>query len=326
MTRGMWLVAAIVVAMTVAVAGTVPRVFLWRDPGVVESFDFANSPDIDGKPPSPPFRFERIDPSGTQPKLFVRDASGTTWNVKFGFEVKAESFAWRVIRACGYFAEPSYYVASGRFENMPLNLTPRPATVSADGRFTDARFQLRSPAMQFVSGGAWHWTENSFRDSVELKGLRVLLMLLSNFDNKDSRVGIAGGPNTGTFRVRGPRGEELWYAFTDWGSTMGRWGHLSGQSDWDCAGYAAQTPGFVKGVRAGRVEFGFEGHVPEFNDGITPADLRWLLARLGRITDAQLRTGLAASGATVAEIDCFGRALRRRIQALEMASREGGSL
>src|SRR5262249_13002609 len=85
---------------------------LWHDPGEIEKMDFATAAEA----PRPPFTFLREDPSGTQPKLFVRDAGGRTWNVKFGYEVHNEAFAWRLVRACGYFAEPSYFVASGKVE------------------------------------------------------------------------------------------------------------------------------------------------------------------------------------------------------------------
>jgi hypothetical protein len=42
--------------------------------------------------------------------------------------------------------------------------------------------------------------------------------------------------------------------------------------------------------------------------------------RLGAITDAQIRTGLLASGATPAEEDCFCRELRKRIERLREVS------
>src|SRR5690242_17303633 len=53
------------------------------------------------QPPKAPYTFVREDPSGTQPKLFVRDAAGATWNVKFGYEVHNESFCWRIVQQCG---------------------------------------------------------------------------------------------------------------------------------------------------------------------------------------------------------------------------------
>src|SRR3954447_5624787 len=96
--------------LLVLIATTASAQTLWREPAPSKV-----------APPKPPYTFLREDPSGTQPKLFVRDASGATWNVKFGFEVHNESFCWRIVQACGYFAEPSFYVAEGQLANfVPL--------------------------------------------------------------------------------------------------------------------------------------------------------------------------------------------------------------
>jgi hypothetical protein len=45
-------------------------------------------------------------------------------------------------------------------------------------------------------------------------------------------------------------------------------------------------------------------------------DVRWLCRYLGRITDAQIRAALDASGASPDERDRFARALHRRIDQL----------
>jgi hypothetical protein len=91
---------------------------------------------------------------------------------------------------------------------------------------------------------------------------------------------------------------------------------------WDPAGFEAQTPGFVAGVDAHTVIFGYAGQrTADVADGITTAHLAWLLQHLGRITDGQLREALDASGATAEERDRFTRALRTRIDQLAAASR-----
>jgi hypothetical protein len=68
-----------------------------------------------------------------------------TWverHVKFGFEVKTESFAWRLVHACGYFAEPSFLVPSGGIDGLGTLRRSDPS-LHADGQFTNARFQYR---------------------------------------------------------------------------------------------------------------------------------------------------------------------------------------
>jgi hypothetical protein len=269
------------------------------------------------QPPKPPFRYLREDLSGTQPKLFVLDGRGATWNVKFGNEVHNEPFCWRIVQACGYFAEPSFYVADGRFEGYrPL----RRATTSLqpDGRFASARFQYRDPRLKFLANSNWRWDRPPFAGTKELSGLKILIMLFSNWDNKDARVG-RGGANTGEFAL----GRERIAAFMDWGSGMGRWGSTAGaNTDWNCDDFSSQTPGFLKGIDQRGLVFGWEGVINEgFQSGIPLAHVEWLLTWLGKITDAELRDDLKAAGANNTEMECFTAALRSRIEQLRQAAK-----
>ena len=316
--------ALIVAAVTAAAprSDTLPRGWLWREPGYVAALDFAGTVGAPVSLPKPPFTFLREDPSGTQPKLFARDAAGAIWNVKFGNEAHPESFAWRVVLACGYFAEPSFFVASGKFEDYrPIRrATP---SLAADGHFTDARFQFRDPDLKFLDHANWYWNRPPFAGTRELSGLKILIMLLANWDNKDARVGAAprghsSGPNTAIFELRRPAGPEFIYAFTDWGAGMGSiLGGYSGRSNWRCAEFSAQSAGFVRRVEARQVVFQYDGAVNEgFRTGIPPAHVAWLMRYLGRITDAQFRAAFKASGAADNDADGFTRALRTRVEEL----------
>jgi hypothetical protein len=289
---------------------------LWHDPGKVAARDFAGTAGFAVNLPKPPFTFEREDLSGTQPKIFVHDANGAIWDVKFGNEVKPECFCWRVVGACGYFAEPSFFVPQGQILGFhPIRRAT--SSLAGDGHFTAARFQLRDPKLKFLAGRNWRWDRNPFAGTPQLDGLKILIMLFSNWDNKDARVG-RGGPNTAIFR----RDSELIYAFIDWGSGMGRWGRTTGQTDWRCPDFAAQTPSFVKAGARGTLGFGWEGDIDTgFKTGIPRQHAAWLLNYLGQLTDAQLRAGLKASGGTDAEADCFTRGLRARIEELRAATR-----
>jgi hypothetical protein len=288
---------------------------LWHDPGDVAKLDFAAAAEA----PKPPFTFLREDRSGTQPKLFVRDAGDATWNVKFGYEVHNESFCWRVVRACGYFVEPSYFVPAGQIHGyQPLKRATD--SVTADGYFKDARFQLRDPAVKFLNHRNWRWDRPPFGGTRELSGLKILIMLFSNWDNKDGRVGN-GGPNTAVFDDRG----KLVYAFTDWGAGMGRWGSVAGSnSNWNCADFTAQTPEFVKRDAKGRVVFGWSGAINAgFQRAIPAAHVAWLMQYLGRITDGQLAAALRAAGASDADAGCFTKVLRHRIEQLRAVGQWG---
>src|SRR4051812_39865989 len=91
---------------------------LWRDPGEVARLDTTYGPGGAAQAPVAPFRFIEEPGSGTQPCVSVRDANGRRWRVKWGQEVRCETFAVRLAWACGYFAEVTHFVASGIIEEV----------------------------------------------------------------------------------------------------------------------------------------------------------------------------------------------------------------
>lgn len=298
------------------------RETLWRDPGNVARLDFAGGPGGRSGSPRPPFQFVKEDASGSSPKVFVRDAAGRDWNVKFGPEVKPETFASRVAWAAGYFVEPMYFVPAGRLSGVASRSRRAAAHVADDGHFANARFQLRDPRLRFMERNDWSWSYNPFVGTRELAGLKIVIMLTSNWDNKDARD-VDEGSNTAIFRQGGGRAPRYIYAFTDWGQSMGRWGNALRRSGWNCADFAGDTPGFVRRLDNGRLEWGYAGrHTGEFAGDVRPGDIAWLLRYAGSITGAQFRAGLLASGATPDEADCFTRELQSRIGMLRAVARE----
>ena len=104
---------------------------------------------------------------------------------------------------------------------------------------------------------------------------------------------------------------------------MGQWGGTLTWNRWNYKGFESQTPNFVKGVEAGRVEWGFKGkHRDDITDGISIADVQWILKYLGPITDKQIQQGLVASGASQDETDSYTRTLRNRIGQLQQVVAE----
>src|SRR2546430_10806435 len=74
---------------------------------------------------------------------------------------------------------------------------------------------------------------------------------------------------------------------------------------------------------SGQLKWGFSGkHRKDIADGISVPDVQWILQYLGRISDGQIQRGLAASGATPSEMDCYTRTLRKRIERLQRAINE----
>ena len=298
---------------------------LWRDPGEVATRDLRHGPGGADLKPAPPFTFIEEHAGGSQPCVSVRDARGRRWRVKWGHEVRSETFAVRFVWTVGYFAEITHFVANGTIDDAK-DLQRARSCIDDNGRFVDARFEIDDPEVKklFEEHG-WAWNDNPFLGTRELQGLKILVMLLSNWDAKDRRD-VARGSNTAIFEYRLPDGvREARYLITDWGGSMGRWGgNIVTRGRWDPMGFEDQTPQFVTAVEEGLVRFGYAGQrTEEVATGITVEDVRWLCRYLEGLTDAQLVDGLRASGGSEEEAARFSAALRSRIEQLKRAAASG---
>jgi hypothetical protein len=289
---------------------------LWQEPGNVQAKNLHYGPGGRANVPAPPFRFIQEELGGTTPKLRVRDGRGRVRIVKFGREIKSDTFAPRLAWAVGYFVAPVYYVPRGRILGVELGRLRRAGEhIDRDGKFTGARFKLIDSKLKYMPGDGWHWRRNPFAGTRELSGLRILMMLTSNWDAKDARDAES---NTAVFRKVASGRPVRIHSFEDWGSSMGRWGNYFTREKWDCEGFQDQTHGFVRGVKYGNAGFAYAGkHENDIGDDIPLEHLRWFMKYLDRVSDAQIRTGLKASGADSHEVLCFSQALRSRIEQMK---------
>jgi hypothetical protein len=290
---------------------------LWTDPGDVASLDFAVGVGGVELEPRPPFVFVKEDLSGSNPKVLVKDANDRTWSVKWSKEAHSDVFGSRIAWACGFVAQPMYFVAQGQIRGIEKPLKRAASEIHGDGYFTGGRFQLRSNDPKFLKDAGWSWVNNPFRGSPQVHGLQILMMLISDWDNKDARDEHRDS-NLAIFQEQTPDGPRYLYFVSDWGGSLGKWGKVLSRTRWDAKGFAEQTPGFVRRAADGALEWGYVGQRTEDQvRDIRVSDIEWLLNYLGRITDDQIRAGLAASGATPQEIELFTRSLRDRISQLQ---------
>ena len=265
-----------------------------------------------------PFTFVEEHGTGSFPCVSVRDARGRVWRVKWGDEVHTEAFATRLAWAAGYFVEVNYFVPSGRIDGA--NTLQRAGEyIAEDGAFRNARFELDEPGVvKHFDEHSWAWNENPFVGTRELKGLKIVMMLLSNWDNKDVRD-VARGSNTAIFEYQVDRNvREARYLIIDWGAALGTWGsNVLSRGRWDCQAYTAQNDQFVLGVDGDLVQWGYKGQrTADAVTDITRDDVQWLYKYLGKLSDDQLAAGLRASGGTESEIADFTKALRARLDRL----------
>jgi len=268
---------------------------VWQDPAALAREDKGA--------PAPPFRFDREETGGTSPKVVVKDARGVTWYVKFGFEAKPETLASRIVRSAGYFAPIAYFVPKGQIQSIPAGNLKRAdkAIDEASGRFTEARF---SREVDFVKDASWTLDESSIKGSRELSGLKLLIMLTSNWDIKD--------PNFAVVRQAG----QPMFAITDWGQTFGA---PDMKTHWNCRQYSDITRSWLDGVEDGHIYMRFGGKMSNVvTNGIRVEHARWLLSRISGLTEPRLKKLLRSAGATPEESACFSTAITQRITSLRL--------
>jgi hypothetical protein len=308
---------ALTVFLCLAVSGSAEdRPALWRDPGPMQSLDFAAGPGGAANAPKPPFRFQEEVPEGITPKVIVTDSAGKKWMVKFGDEAKAETFASRIAWAAGYPVQASYYLRQGRIEGA-TSLKRAGSFIDGSGSFHSARFQkFYDESFREVPGGKLdlqgkNWNLN------HLNGLKLTLLLVSNWDVKEE--------NTAVFDIGGQR----YATVSDWGASLGDPGspHAAARK-WNCQAFTARTQNWIDGVFNEYIQFNYDQYAGRNVDAVSAnirvADAKWFLERMGKLTDGQLRTALLASGATSEEASCFASAIRKRLDMLQTVVSTGG--
>jgi len=298
---------------------------LWRNPGNVSSRNLFYGPGSPKLAPVAPFTFIKEKKSGESPKFVVRDARGEQWTVKLGPEAQAETVSTRLVWAVGYFAEEAYY-----FDEVPINGLPalsRGRDYVTGEIVQGARFEPERATM--ISGSSWDWRKNPFDDTRELSGLKVLMILLNNFDARSG--------NNRIIYANGARGREARYYVTDLGATLGRAGGLGGtRTKNDLADFLSTK--FVRGVdeRDGVVEFDYDTRPKGLGNlsvlqpfyyrsqvnkekamrGIPVAHARWIGSLLNQLSDQQFRDAFRAAGYSDSVQDSYVAALRERINQL----------
>jgi hypothetical protein len=299
---------------------------LWRDPGDVSRRDLRYGPGSPALAPAAPFTFVKETKGGESPKFRVRDARGVEWSVKLGPEAQAETVAARLVWAVGYFAEEAYYFDRVRVRGMKRLSRGREYV---DGGFVrGARFEPRRANVE--EGPEWSWRDSPFEGTREMSGLKVLMILLNNYDARK-------GNNHILYTDTG-RGVEARYVVTDLGATLGRAGGMGGKrSKNDLADFLSTK--FVRGVdeKDGVVEFDFDtrprglfGHLSVLHPkyyrgevkkeaamrGIPVEHAEWIGSLLSRLSDRQLRDAFDAADYIEEVAGGYVRALRERINQL----------
>jgi hypothetical protein len=300
---------------------------LWRDPGNIPARDLRYGPGAPHLAPVAPFTFLKEDKDGESPKFDVKDARGVKWSVKLGEEAQAETVAARLVWSVGYFAEEAYYFERVHIRRLP-KLSRGREFVSPRGMVMGARFEPRREHVK--RGEYWAWDKNPFQDTQELSGLKILMILLNNYDarKENNRVLHVKDAASGTVEAQ--------HTVTDLGATLGRAGGLGGTRTKNNLEDFLSTR-FVMGVEDdGSVEFDYDTrptklgmlsivYPPYYRSqvkkekamrGIPVEHARWIGSLLSQLSEQQLRDAFSAAGYNRTLTSGYVNALRERINQL----------
>lgn len=270
---------------------------MWSEPSDIASRDlFLGSGGEAGKPDFSRITLIEKVKGGFSEKYRVRDAAGREWVAKVSREAQSEAAAVRLLWAVGYVTELTY-------------LTPS-VNIIGKGTFENVRFEARPKSVKRFD--PWPWKQNPFNGKRELQGLKVMMLLLNNWDIKDE--------NNAILHVKNGEGgrSELQYIVSDLGATFGKIG--SGplwqlkRSRNNPKDYAESK--FVDHVHKDRVYFHYGGKEQDLFEDISVNDVQWIAALLSRLSDKQIGDAFRAANYTPEEVDMLAGAVRSRINQL----------
>jgi hypothetical protein len=271
---------------------------MWREPADIATRDlFLGSGGEAGKPDLSRLTLIEKVQGGFSEKYRVRDAAGREWVAKVSREAQSEAAAVRLLWAVGYVTELTYLAPS-----VTIAGTPK-------GTYENVRFEGRSKEVKRLD--PWLWDKNPFSGKRELQGLKVMMLLLNNWDIKDD--------NNGILHVVTPEGQsELHYIVSDLGATFGKIG--SGalwalkRSRNNPGDYAESK--FVDRVEKDRVSFHYGGKRQDIFEDISVGDVQWIAALLSRLSDQQISDAFRAANYTQEEVGVLTSTVRARINEL----------
>ena len=270
---------------------------LWRDPGAIESRNLLLGAGGDAmKPDLRKVTFVEVKTGGWSTKYRVRDAAGNEWVAKIGKEAQPDTAANRLLWAVGYETEIAYLIPS--------------LTIEGKGHFENVRMEARPKNIARTTD--WKWEDNPFIGTPQLQGLKILMVLINNWDIKDSNNEILSAKKELT-------GEpELRYIISDLGGTFGKTGGIISRSRNKPSDFVKAD--FIKTVKGDVIDFSYSGKNKSLFDNIMTSDAKWIGGLLARLSDEQIKDAFRAANYRPEEVEQLSHAVRDRIAALNNVS------
>lgn len=265
----------------------------WREPADIESRNLLLGAGGEAmKPDISKLTFIEQKTGGYSTKYRVRDAKGNEWIAKIGKEAQPDTAANRLLWALGYETEIAYLVPKVKIEGK--------------GEYENVRLEARPADVK--RAGNWMWESNPFKDTSEFRALKILMVMINNWDMKDD--------NNEILAVRGDTtGEgELRYIISDLGGSFGKTGGFFARSRNKPSDYVKAD--FIKGVKGDVIDFAYSGKNQKLFEGITVADAQWLSNLFKRLSDEQIKDAFRSANYSAEEVDMLAGAMKERINAL----------
>src|SRR6476620_2933010 len=266
---------------------------LWKDPTDIQTRNLILGAGGDSmKPDLSRVTFIEQKTGGYSTKYRVRDGAGNEWIAKIGKEAQTDTAANRLVWALGYESEICYLFPHLKIEGK--------------GEFDNVRLEARPADVK--RAGNWMWENNPFRDKPEFRGLKIMMVMINNWDMKDDNNEILAmrGDTTGEGKLR--------YIISDLGGTFGKTGGIISRSRNDIPDYVKAQ--FIKKVNGDVIDFSYSGKNQKLFEGLTVADARWLSNLMKRLSDDQIKDAFRSANYSAEEVDLLAGAVRERINAL----------
>jgi hypothetical protein len=269
---------------------------LWQEPVDIASRNLYLGPGGEAlKPDLSKVTLTEEKESSSAAKYRVRDGANREWVVKVGGEAQSEVTASRLVWAAGYFTDITYLVPSVEIEGV--------------GVCQNVKFEARPKGVKRLD--EWLWDDNPFIGKTEFQGLKLLLVLLDNWNLKNENNKIL-------YLRNAEAGNELRYIISDFDTTYDRSG--AAPSFWHKGSKGAEgaKDRFIAQVKDGNLLFDYAGRHKERLSTITLAQAKWLSERLSRLSEQQIKDACRAGNYSAEDTQIITRVIRARI--IELAN------
>jgi hypothetical protein len=265
---------------------------MWREPADIESRNLLLGAGGEAmKPDLSKITFIKDESGGYSTKFRVSDGAGNEWVAKVGKESQSETASNRLLWAVGYETEIVY-------------LAPK-LTIEGKGSFENVRLEARPKGTKRTT--EWSWTENPFQSHHEFPGLKIMMVLINNWDMKDANNKILVAQSaTGEAEAR--------YVISDLGGSFGKTGGILTRSRNNPDDFVKAN--LVSGVKNNIIDFHYSGKNKSLFENLTVDDARWIDHWLGKLSDEQLKDAFRAANYSSEDVDQLAKAVRERIDLL----------